>query len=413
MLMNILFMTAYFPPEIGSASHLFYDLSQSLGRKGHRVTVVTTFPRRHAANVPETHHHKKFFFLSEYVGYVHVIRIAELPTFRDSLFSRGLEHFILPIALLLGGLILKKQDVIIVYSPPLPLGLSAFILSKIKNIPFIVNVQDLHPKALVDLGLLKNHIVIRMFEVMEAFIYHKANYLTVHSEGNRKYVISKGVSRDKVFVIPNWSDTLTSFPLEKLDGFRKNNSLDEKFVVTYAGIFSHSQDLETIIDCAFLLREQEDILFLLVGDGPQKTKLVGKANALNLKNLRFLPFQPRENYHLILKSSNVCLVPLRKSGVKTPVVPRKLQDIMASGCAVIANVPLDGDVPKIIEKAQCGLSVESENPKELARVILQLYRDTSLREELGRNGKQYAKEHFSLSVCTQKYEALLMETCPL
>ena len=406
--MNVLFMTAYFPPEIGSASHLFYDLSQRLGKKGHRVTVVTTFPRRHAANVPETHHYKKFF-LSEYMGYIHVIRIAELPTFRDSLFSRGLEHFFLPMALLLGGLISKKPDVIIVYSPPLPLGLAAFILSKIRKIPFVVSVQDIHPRALVDLGLLRNHIIIRMLEIMEQFIYHKAYFLTVHSEGNRKYVISKGVSNDKVFVIPNWPDTLDKSSLERPDEFRKKNGLDEKFVVTYAGIFSHSQDLETIIDCAFLLKEEKDVLFLLVGDGFQKKKLVDKANALNLENLRFLPFQPRENYHLLLKSSNVCLVSLRKSGVKTPVVPRKLQDIMASGCAVIANVPLDGDVPKIVEKARCGLCVESENPKELAQGILQLYRDPSLIEELGKNGKQYAEKHFSLSVCTRKYEELLVE----
>ena len=408
--MNILFMTAYFPPEIGSASHLFFDLSQSLARNGHRITVVTTFPRRHAANVPKTPDHKKFFFLSEYMDCVHVLRIAELPTFRDSVFSRGLEHFILPMVLLLGGLISKKQDIIIVYSPPLPLGLSAFFLSKIKNIPFIVSVQDLHPKALVDAGRLKNHIFIRMFEVMEEFIYHKADYLTVHSEGNRKYVISKGVSHDKVFVIPNWPDTLNALPLERLEEIRKKKSLGKKFVVTYAGIFSRSQDLETVVDCAFLLREQKDVLFLLVGDGPQKKKLVGKANALNLKNLGFLPFQPRQNYHSILKSSHVCLVSLR-SRVKTPVVPRKLQDIMASGCAVIANVPLDGDVPKIIEKAQCGLCVESENPKELARAILELYRDPLLREELGRNGKQYAEKHFSLSVCTRKYEALLLKAC--
>lgn len=409
--MNILFMTAYFPPEIGSASHLFYDLSQSLARKGHRITVVTTFPRRHAANVPETYQRGGFFPLSEYVGYVHVIRIAELPTFRDSLFSRGLEHFILPIALLLGGLISKRQDVIVVYSPPLPLGLSAFILSKIKNIPFVVNVQDLHPKALVNAGRIKNHVLIRMLEVIEELIYHKADCLTVHSEGNRKHVISKGVSHDKVFVIPNWPDTPDAGSLERLDEFRKKNSLDEKFIVTYAGIFSLSQDLETIIDCASLLRDQKDILFLLVGDGFQKKKLVDKANALNLKNLRFLPFQPRQNYHLVLKSSNVCLVSLRKSVVKTPVVPRKLQDIMASGCAVIANVPLDGDVPKIIEKAQCGLCVESENPKELAQAILQLYRDPLLREKLGRNGKKYAEKHFSLSVCTRKYEELLLEAC--
>lgn len=407
--MNILLMTAYFPPEIGSASHLFYDLSQSLGKRGHKVTVITTFPRRHAADVLGTHRSKKFLFRSESMGHVRVIRVAELPAFVHSVFSRGLEHFIVPIALLFGGLSSKDGNAIIVYSPPLPLGITAFILSKVKKIPFIVNIQDLHPKALVDLGLINNRVILRILEAIEEFVYHKANYLTVHSEGNRKYVICRGANADKVFVIPNWPDTLDSEPTENINEFREKNSIGGDFLVTYAGIFSYSQDLETIVDSAAILKNRKDIFFLLAGDGPQKKNLVRKAESLNLGNLRFLPFQSRENYHLLLKSSDVCLVSLRKSGVKTPVVPRKLQDIMTSGRPVIANVPLDGDVPKIIKEAKCGLYVESETPEELAKAILKLHQNPLRREEMGKRGKEYAEKHFSLSVCTKKYEELLRE----
>ena len=402
--MNILLITGSFPPEIGSASHLFYELSQGLAENGHNVTVITRFPRAFRVNSPETYYRRKFF-LSERIGDVRVLRIAELPIFKESLFSRLLEQVILPLALLLGGLISGTQDIILNYSPPLTLGLAAFVLSKMKRAPFIVNVQDLHPKAIVDLGLLKNQIVIRILETLERFIYCRAKYLTVHSEGNRKHVISRGAQPHTVLTIPNWADTNLR-PLEKFNKFRTSNKLGSKSVITYAGIFSYSQDLDTILDCASILREHNDIVFLLVGDGPLKSSLMAKANALKLDNMIFIPFQPRERYPLVLSASDICLVALRKNGVKTPVVPRKLQDIMASGRPVIANVPLDGDVPKIIRGAHCGICVESENPKELAEAILKLCRNPSLRDRLGRNGERYANKHYSLSTCLQKYQTL-------
>lgn len=408
--MNILMLVSYFPPEIGSASHLFYELGGELVRNGHQVTVVTTFPRSYNVSQPMQRYKRKVFVREEMDG-IRVMRVRSMPTPRDNIFARGMEHFILPFSLLLGGAVSGKQDAMLIYSPPLPFGLTGYILSKVKRIPFVVNVQDLYPQAVIDLGLLKNRSLIRVFRAIERFVYRKADFLTVHSEGNRQHVISTGAREDKVAVIHNWSDTEEIAPSPKLNEFRLENGLDSKFVVSYAGIISYSQDLETIIESAALLKDRSDVFFVVVGDGGQKEQLINKASELKLDNVRFLPWQPKEKYAQVLSASDVCLVTLKKDKVSTPVVPRKLSDIMASGRPVIAGVPLDGDTPKIVEAAQCGFCVEAGDAESLAQAILTLHDNPALAEDMGTNGREYALKHFSLSAAAREYEELFQAIC--
>jgi len=408
--MKILMLTAYFPPEIGSAAHLFFELSQSLSKKGHNVTVVTTFPRKHyVVQIPHRYKHK--LFLIEKLGNVRIIRLFAFPASGKMFFTQGFGQFSIPVSLLLGALFSGKQDVILVFSPPLPLGLSGYILSRIKGIPFVVNIQDLHPQAVIDLGLLKNPLIIRVFREIERFVYSKANHLTVHSDGNRRYVMSMGASAEKSTVIHNWADIDEIKPSPRLNGFREDNGLGNKFVVSYAGIMSYSQGLDIIIQAANLLRDRDDILFVLVGDGVRKEQLVAQVREFGLENVKLLPFQPKERYPQVLSASDTCLITLMRQKVATPVVPGKLSSIMSSGRPVIASVPLDGDVPKIVEAAQCGLCVDAGKPELLAQAVLELFENPSLAEELGRNGRKYAEKHFSLATSTKKYEELFKEVC--
>jgi colanic acid biosynthesis glycosyl transferase WcaI len=406
--MNILMLTQDFPPEIGSASHLFYELARSLVQSNNRVNVITTFPRYYSYRVVEQKSFAKSrwkLFLRECINGINVIRMKTLPMPKGSIFARGVEQFLLPSILLFGGLFSGRHDVVLIYSPPLPLGLAAYLLSKVKRIPFIVNIQDLYPQAVVDQGLIKNRLLIRVFETIERFVYKKANFLTVHSEGNRDYLIAKGADPSRVVAIPNWADTDEIKPSTKHNQFRQENNLGKKFVVSYAGIMSPFQGLESIIYCAALLRRESDILFLMVGDGLEKEHLELEVAKLKLSNVKFLPMQPKSKYPQVLHASDVCLVSLNKK-TKSPVVPAKLLGIMASGRPVIASVPLEGDTPKIVNDANCGLVVEPENPQMLADAILKLYNNSSLTEALGKNGREYVEKHFSLRVCSKMYEEL-------
>ena len=197
-------------------------------------------------------------------------------------------------------------------------------------------------------------------------------------------------------------------PLEKDNDFSGRHVLGGKFVISFAGTMGISQGIGSVVEAGTYLQNYPDILLLLVGGGLEKNLACKRAKELNLQNIKFLPMQPRDVYPQILAASDICLVPLRKD-IKTPVIPSKILSIMAAGRPVLASMPLQGDAPKLIKKAQCGICVEPENPKALAEAILKLYHDRDLGDFYGQKGRQYAEEHFSRQACVAKYEALFEE----
>ena len=407
--MRILILTNYWPPEVGASSHLTFELCTSLVGYGHQVTVVTGFPRYIVQHVPKKYR-GKWLYREEVKG-IRVIRIVAPSSSGRRALIRSLEHVLVAPPLLLGGLLAGPADVIYTISPPLPLGLTAYLLGKVKRARFVFGIQDIFPQNAVDLGLLRNPVVIWFARRLEAFVYRKAHFITVHSEGNRAFLLTQaGVPGDKVKVMPNWVDTETIAPGDRNNGFRVEYGLDDQFIVLFAGTMGWSQGLDVVVEAASLLQAYQDILFLLVGDGVDKERLMAKAQALDLPNVRFLPMQPWERYPLVLNAADVCLVTLRPE-VRTPVVPSKLLTIMASGRPVVASLDLNGDAPEIVEAAQCGYAVEPGNPEKLAQTILALYNSPALREKYGQNGRQYAEEHFSRGVRTGAYERLFLEVC--
>lgn len=402
--MKILILTDYFPPEIGGASHLVFELSQSLVKRGHRVSVATQIPRYNLQEVPQKYKGRRQFY--EEIDGIQVTRLTFFPAYGAMTLVRGLSHLFSAASLFVGGVCSGEQDVILALSPPLPLGVTAYMLGKLRSALFIINVQDIFPQNAIDLGLLKNPLVIWFLRQMEQFVYRKATYITVHSSGNREYLTSKReVPPEKVVVIPNWVDRNLIIPSDKQNAFRNEYNLNSKFVVLFAGVMGWSQGLDVVIESANLLRKRDDIIFLLVGEGVEKARLELQAERLGLANVCFLPMQPREKYPLVVNAADVCLVTLRKE-VSTPVVPSKLLGIMASGRPVVASLPLDGDAPKIIKAARCGYCVPPGDPERLAEAILKLYQEPAIREEFGANGRPYAVEHFSLEACVDRYEKL-------
>lgn len=406
--MRILLLTPAFPPEITGSGHLYYELAETLAAHGHTVTVLTALPRQRLGDQKLDRRHKGKLFLREFMSGIHVIRMATVPLPLSIPISKGLDHFLVPLAYFLAGLLSEKQDVILAYSPPLPMGLAAYYLARMKGATFVFNVQDIVPQYAIDLGLLKNPVAINVFRVIERFLYRHARYIVVHSEGNKRYLVSRGVKPDKLVVIPNWADTERIVPGPKDEGFCTEHDLNGRFIVSYAGTIGWAQDLETVLESAALLRSLQEICLLLVGDGPKKRELEAKAQALGLGNVIFRPLQPRDRYPSLLRASDVCLISLNPK-LSTPVVPGKLFDIMASGRPIVGGVPLDGDTPQIVDKAQCGLCVEAGNPEKLAEAILRLYRDPHLAAELGRNGRRMVERSYSRMACVQRYEQLFLQ----
>lgn len=391
--MNILLLSRYFPPEIGTAANLFYDLALGLTKRGHDVTVVTGFPWYNLNDMPDQYK-GKIWMVEECKGIT--IKRLSIPVWGPLKIKLAAGHITAPFSALLAGITCKRPDIIYAYSPPLPFGISGWLLKSIKDNPFILGVQDIHPQCYIDQGVLKNQLLIKILELTEKFCYRHASKITVHSEGNKDHIVrKKRIPENKVIVVPNWIDTEEIKPMPRYNDFSGKNGLDGKFIVGYAGTLGLSQGASVIVEAAAMVKNHEDIEFFIVGDGLEKDALVQRVKELCLNNVRFLPMQPKEVYPWILASCDVSLVTLN-SKVLTPVVPSKILSIMAAGRPILASMPLDGDAPKLIKESNGGLCVEPENAVALAEAIIFLARHPEKRDEMARRGRAYIEKTMSL-----------------
>ena len=370
------------------------------------MTVITGFPRYNVESIGPKYRGK--VFLTEHSNGIRIIRTQILPLPRWDV-VRKIEYFLAPIAFLLMALFDRKHDVAIAYSPPITMGICMALLKISRGTPYIFNVQDIHPQALRDLGFLADGLMWRFLQWCERLAYRSSDRVSVHSDGNAAFLTeSRDVPRSKVVTVPNWVDTEVLCPGERMNWFRKEHGLDDDFVVSFAGTMGTSQDMATIVKAADLLRKNENIRFVLVGDGVEKPMVERQIANLMLKNVKLLPMQPRHLYPSILHASDLCLVTL-KGDVVTPVVPSKLLSIMACGRPVLASLDMSGDTPRIIDEARCGVCVEAENAQAMGAAVERLYRDRDECERMGENGREYCLRRFSKLSAMDLYAGIFEE----
>jgi glycosyltransferase involved in cell wall biosynthesis len=405
--MRIFLITIIYPPEIGGAAHLISDLALSLQARGNQVTVFTCFPTYNLKVVPDQY--RRGICMEEVQDGISVHRIR-VPAFsRTSKIARGIEHFAYGIWLTALTLPSPRPDVAMVFSPPLPLPWFICLAGKLRHMPVVVNIQDLFPREAVELGMLTNLLLIRLFEAMERQVYRLAARVTVHSPGNKEHVVQHGGRSERVHTVYNWVDTDWIQPGQRNNEFARQHGLNGRFVVSYAGTMGWAQDMGTIIDSAERLRDNPNILFLLVGDGVEKEKAQTRSAELGLKNILWLPMQTRKVYPDILAASDVSLVNLHPA-LRTPVVPSKLMSIMAAARPVVASLPEESDARQIIAEAKCGVFVNAADGKALALAIRKLEADQNLAREMGQRGRSYVEAHLSREACTAQLEAVMKIT---
>lgn len=401
--MKIRILTNCYPPEIGAASNQLFELAQALTAAGHNVSVVTRFPRHVPKEIAPPNDGKWLVREKRPEADVVRVNIPHLP--RRIPLMREFEHFLNFMFLVLAARKSQPAEVSLVYSPPIVVGYAAIIIRLFEKSKVVLNVQDLFPQSLIDLGVLKNKWLIIISRFLEKNLYQRVDHITVMSEKNKEIVDKTSGDNSKVSVVYNWVDTDYILPGERNNEFRREFGLGDKFVLSFAGCIAESQDMDIILESAKALEKYEDIQFLLAGNGPRYDYTVNKSQEMMLKNVIIIPIQPREKYVKLLAASDVALVTLNPL-VATPVVPSKILSIMSAARPVLASLPLSGDAPKIIERAQCGLVVAAGDREAFKKSILKLYQDAQLRREYGEKGRNYVVNNFSLKVCAGIYEKL-------
>lgn len=404
--LRILLLILQFPPDVNATGLLMGQLCEAWQKAGHEVSVITAFPHYEKFEIWEPYRGK----LAEWENYkgLDVLRLFVFANGRKQRMAYRLVSYLSYNFLALWATFFSRKtyDVILAPNGSFFVGLTAFFGGVLRGTPFIYNVQDLYPETFVHAGQLKNKPAIAILERLEGLMYRLAARVTVISSTFKGNLLAKKVPAAKVTVIPNFVDVDFIRPLPKDNGFSQAQGLANKFVVMHAGNLGYVYDLEGLLEVAARIENYQDIFFLIIGDGVAKDSLVAKAQALGLSNVRFLPFQPREDLPWLRATADV-QVSLYRAGSAQYSLPSKIYEIMASGRPLLASADANSVVWNLVHQTGCGLCVEPQNIEQLTEALLTLYRDPAKRAMMAKQGRQQAEQHYSKTVVAQQYMALL------
>jgi glycosyltransferase involved in cell wall biosynthesis len=404
--MRILLIHQYFLEDNDGGGSRWNEISRFWQEAGHEVTVLAGMV--HYMGHRPAKYQGKYFHLDTNCDGVRVIRCHVSESYNKSFLGRLWAYFSFTFSSIWGGLRYTKgkYDVIVVTSPPLFVGITAYVLSVLKRTPFVFEIRDLWPESAIDTGVLTSGILIKFAFWFEKFMYKKAQMINVLTPAFRdKLLKNKGVPAEKIIFIPNAADfsiseeLLNTFDVET---FRKEHDLEHQFVVTYVGAHGVANHLVQVLDTAELLQDT-NVLFLLIGDGMLKKELKEDAFKRQLRNVRFIDSVPKKEVFKYILASDAGTSVLKKVDTFKTIYSNKTFDYMS--CQKPILMAIDGVSRQLVEEAQAGLFVEPENAQDFAEKIKFYLNNPDLVKKHGISGYQYAKTNFDREVLAKKYLA--------
>jgi glycosyltransferase involved in cell wall biosynthesis len=398
---RIAYVCHYFPPEPAAPAARVHEFARAWVRAGHDVSVITTFPNHPVGRIPPAYRGR--WWATERLDGIRVLRCWLYAVPNRGVGRRGLDHLSFMLTALLFGLPrLKKIDVVVASSPTLFSALAAWLVACFRGVPFVLEVRDLWPAAIVSLGLMRPGPAVRALERLAKFLYARAARVVVVTEAFAEQLAADGVPRRKLEVIPNGADTRLFSPQADGAAARATLDLDGRFVVAYVGSHGLSHGLSAVLDAA---AAQPDITYLLVGDGADRERLLAERERRQLGNVIMRPSVGKADVPGLYAAADVCLVPLRDVPLFEAFVPSKLFEVLAAGRPVIGAVR--GEARDILTRSGGALLVDPERGDQLASAVSQLRADPALRAELGRRGRAFAEQYYDRDALAARYLELL------
>lgn len=402
--MKIVVICHYFPPEIGAPSARIYEMSKRWVELGNEVHVVTCFPNHPTGIIPDEYKGMKYKL--ENIDGIHVHRNYIYATPNKGFIKKTLGHISFMFSSVFYSMKkIDKPDVIITSSPTFFSIISGYWYSLRKKADFILEIRDLWPAAMIELGVMKEGFITRVLEKMEMFFYKKSKILIMVTQSFKENVVSRGIDEGKVHVITNGFNQELFFPREKNEDLVNKYNLQDKFVISYVGAHGISQNLSTILEVAKKLKSNKNIEFVFVGEGAEKEKLKQIANDNKLSNVQFIDSQPKELIPEFYNSSDLCLIPLKDIELFKTFIPSKMFEIMACGVPIVAS--LEGEAAQILEDSKAAKVVKPDNPEEIASAIIELINDKEKYNGMKANGPGFVVENFARNKLAEKYLELI------
>ena len=426
--LHILYISQYFPPEFGAGAARVYEHAKRWVEAGSRVTVLTGFPS-YPTGSPRlaSGHSRAALTRRECVDGISVIRSRALNVGKRRSRDRLLAYSSFALSASLRGIALPRPGVIVASSPPLTVGMIGWWLSRIKRAPFVLDVRDLWPQSVTDLGgAAPGSLPDRALTAMADFLYRRAARVVATSPATAQTLIDGGkIPANAALTIPNGVETATFAPASDhaanpdfapgedphAQRIRQSLGLTDKFIISFIGTIGMAQDLDAIINAAErLARDAPQAHFLFIGDGPAKPRIEATVAQRGLPNITFLPVQPRARIPELIRASHACLVTLRKTPVNDIIIPLRMLEFMA--CASPVLLCAAGEPARVLREAHAGLILPQQDDAALAAAVVRLMADPSLRRALGASGRAHILRHFSRAQTARAYLAALHQLAP-
>ncbi len=386
--------------EPGGTRH--HELARYFSAHGHQVTIITSpisylTGKSRSGKIPWVEKRTDGERIT-------ILRAYAYPALHRNFVHRVINFFSFMASSFLVGLNVKKVDLVWGTSPPIFQAVTAWLLARLKRVPFLIEIRDLWPAFAVAAGVLKNPALIRLSEWLEHFLYRHADLLVVNSPGYIRHVREHGARQ--VELVPNGTDTRMFDP--SIDGraHRLEHHLEGKFVALYAGAHGMSNDLGVVLMAAVELRSNPSIRIVLVGDGKDKASLQAQARQLGLENVLFLPALPKLEMPAALAAADVCIAILKPLDWYKTTYPNKVFDYMAAGKPVVLAV--DGVIRDLVEQAGAGVPVPPGDAHALALAIQQLASDPAAVSKMGQNARLYVTAHYDRAMLAAKLLDLMV-----
>ena len=403
--MRILYVSQYFPPEMGAPSARVHELSREWVKLGHEVSVLTAFAN-HPTGV-KAPGDKWRITRREKIDGIDVVRAYIWAAPNKGTLKRMLSYAsFMASAALIGSVRIGRPDVVIATSPQLLCALAGYVLSVRFRIPFVFEVRDLWPESVLAVEAMKDNAIIRSLKRLALFLYTHATRIVTVGRGYKHEIHDRyGIPLDRMEVVPNGIDTDLFVPSDRSNEIRKEYGWGERFVVLYLGTHGMAHALHIVLEAAEKLKDHPEILFAFVGEGAEKERLKQLAAQKRLSNVQFIDHQPKSRVPLFYAACDVGLVPLRGTRLFQRVLPSKIFELMGMARPIFLSV--DGEARTLVEDAQAGSYIPPENTEALCDEVLRGVSNPARLRSMGERGRQYVRRHYDRRVLAARYLDLL------
>ncbi len=403
---RIVVLCPHFAPDTAPTGDVMTRIVEEMTHAGSEVHVVTSLPWYRAHEIESGWGGR--LVRRERTPWGSITRVHPFPgKDKRSLWRRAIGFALFSVVAgwctIWAGGIRRRVDAVIAMSPPLTLGLTAWVASVVRRAPLIFNIQDVFPDAAIQTGAITNNKIIALAFWLEKVSYKRSDRVVVLSEDLRANVIAKlpASHQHKVVVIPNFVDVERITPMSRQTNYRRELGLGDEVVVMYAGNVGYSQSLELLLHAAEKL---PNVSFVINGEGSARESL--EAAARHLGNVHFANYQPTERVPEVLASADLHVVPLR-AGLGAVSVPSKTYSILAAGRPILAAIDADTEVPRILAASGAGVAVAPDQDEVFTQALAKLINDQETLVDMGSKGRDWVKHHVSPAVVASSYLDLI------